>query len=104
MVRHSPGRSGTTTVTETGDAIGLDVGLASFVVDSVGNEIENSKVDKSRSQEHTHRRDGTARSAHRVETSTSHISDASLGDDVGSHAQQGAVVRNSMRYIYNLLV
>jgi putative transposase len=28
---------------ETGEAVGLDVGLTSFVVDSVGNEIENPR-------------------------------------------------------------
>ena len=43
-------------------------------------------------QEHTLRRDGTARSAHRTKTATSHISDASFGDDVGSRALQDAVV------------
>ena len=48
-------------------------------------------------QEHTHRRDGTARSAHRVETSTSHICEASFGDEVGSRALQDAVVHNLAR-------
>jgi hypothetical protein len=45
-------------------------------------------------QEHTPHRDGTARSAHRVETSTSHIRDASLGDEMGSRALQDAVVHS----------
>ncbi|MHB8119270.1 MAG: RNA-guided endonuclease InsQ/TnpB family protein [Methanothrix sp.] len=43
-------------------------------------------------QEHTLRRDGTARSAHRVRATTPHISDASFGDEVGSRALQDAVV------------
>jgi len=30
-------------LSETGEAVGLDVGLTSFVVDSVGNEIENPR-------------------------------------------------------------
>jgi putative transposase len=36
--------------------------------------------------------DGTARCAHRAKTATSHISDASFGDEVGSRALQKAVV------------
>ena len=45
-------------------------------------------------QEHTNHRDGTARSAHRTKTATSHIRDASFGDDVGSRALQDAVVHS----------
>jgi hypothetical protein len=36
--------------------------------------------------------DGTARSAHRAETSTSDLCEASFGDEVGSRALQDAVV------------
>jgi hypothetical protein len=57
MVFHSQDRSGTTAVTENEEAVGLDIGLTSFIIDSVG-------------------RDGTACSTYRVETSTSHIIDA----------------------------
>jgi len=43
--------------------------------------------------------DKTARSAHRVKTSTSRLRDASLGNEVGSRAQQGTVVQRSDRYL-----
>ena len=44
--------------------------------------------------------DGTARSAHRAKTATSHIRDASFGDDVGSRALQDAVVHSGDKVNY----
>jgi len=55
-------------------------------------------------QEHTLRRDGTARCAHRTKTSTSHLSDASFGDEVGSRALKDAVAHLLSEESYKLRV